>query len=566
MIMKFFADNKIFFLIICFSLFSLRIKAEPVHQWEVCTISFKSGNIYSNPYMDIPATIGGDLLKVTFKGTGGDALNKEITVVGFWNGGLEWSVNFSPPYTGNWKYNTFSTDRSMNGKKGNLEVVAWTEDEKKANPTRHGLIRVKKSGENAGHFFEYSDGQPVLWIGDTWWNWTKRSIHLDTFKQLVDDRSAKGFNVGQLFVPGNGWGRESSLLDETYTILDTEHLKKVEEMVRYANSKGITVWIHGWWSRPNLDTTIGAEKMQRWWRYLIHRFGAYNVIWVVAGEYNMNNNGGFSLDFWKDLGKLIKNEDPYERIVSLHNTPPFWDGGAEAPQWSTGSVLHQEPWLDYNQSQVGHGKYANEMIPLIISEEYKRQPSKPIVVTEPWYEFIEGNPTGMDIRFAAWSSILSGAAGHTYGGGHVWLASVPESSGGAGSWPYEKGFERTTYDYEGAVSMKHLADFFKNIKWWNMAPHPELVKEYPQPFCLAKPGEEYVLYLRYGGTVKVKMEDSAINTKFKYHWYNPATGKIYDSKIVQGKNILQFNCPDGYPSVPDYKDWVLYICRELEIN
>jgi hypothetical protein len=510
--------------------------------------------------------MGGDLLKVTFKGAGGDALNKEITIVGFWNGGSEWSVNFTPPFTGSWKYTTFSTDRSMNGKKGNLEVVAWAEDEKKGNPTRHGFIRVKKSGENSGHFFEYSDGQPVLWIGDTWWNWTKRSIHLDTFKQLVDDRSSKGFNIGQLFVPGNGWGRESSLLDETYTILDTVHIKKVEEMVRYANSKGITVWIHGWWSRPNLNSTIGPEKMQRWWRYLIHRFGAYNVIWVVAGEYNMNNNGGFSLDFWKDLGKLIKNEDPYERIVSLHNTPPFWDGGAEAPQWSTGSVLHQETWLDYNQSQVGHGKYANEMIPLIISEEYKHQPSKPIVVTEPWYEFIEGNPTGMDIRFAAWSAILSGAAGHTYGGGHVWLASVPESAGGAGAWPYEKGFERTTYDYEGAVSMKHLADFFKNIKWWNMAPHPELVREYPQPFCLAKPGEEYVLYLRYGGTVKVQMDDFATNAKFKYHWYNPATGKVYDSKIVQGKNILQFNCPDGYPSVPDYKDWVLYICRELEIR
>ena len=164
--------------------------------------------------------------------------------------------------------------------------------------------------------------------------------------------------------------------------------------------------------------------MERWWRYLVHRFGAYNVIWVLAGEYNMNNYGGFSLDFWKDLGKLVKNEDPYERIISVHNTPPFWDGGAEAPQWSTGSVLHQEPWLDYNQSQVGHGKFANEMIPSIISEDYYRKPSKPVVVTEPWYEFIEGNPSGMDIRFAAWSAILSGAAGHTYGGGHVWLASV----------------------------------------------------------------------------------------------------------------------------------------------
>jgi len=560
--MKILTASKIGFLIICFALFSLQSKAETIHQWEVCTISFHSVKEYSNPYKDIPATNGGDLLKVTFEGIKGVALNKKITIVGFWNGGSEWCVNFAPPFTGEWKYTSFSSDSSMNGKSGNLQVVACGVEEQNANPTKHGFVRVNKTGEQAGHFFEYSDGQPFLWIGDTWWNWTNNRIKLETFKQMVDNRAAKSFNIGQLFVPGNGWGRESSLLDETYTKLDTEHAKKVEEMIRYANSKGITVWIHGWWSRPNLNTEIGAEKMQRWWRYLVHRFGAYNVIWVLAGEYNMNNNGGFSLDFWKDLGKLIKEEDPYERIVSVHNTPPFWDGGAEAPQWATGEVLHHESWLDYNQSQVGHGKYANEMIPQVVSEEYNRNPSKPIVVTEPWYEFVEGNPSGMDIRFAAWSAILSGAAGHTYGGGHVWLASVPESPGGEGSWPIEKGFERTTYDYKGAESMKHLADFFKNIKWWNMSPHPELVVEYPQPFCLARPGEEYLVYLRYGGTFKIKMDDSAAIAKFKIQWYNPATGEVQDSGTLQGNKLIQFNCPESYPSVPNYKDWVLYIHRE----
>jgi hypothetical protein len=168
----------------------------------------------------------------------------------------------------------------------------------------------------------------------------------------------------------------------------------------------------------------------------------------------------------------------------------------------------------------------------------------------------------MDLRFAAWSAILSGAAGHTYGGGHVWLASVPEAPGGGGTWPYENGFERTTYDYEGAVSMKYLASFFNNVKWWNMEPHPELVKEYPQPFCLAKPGEEYVIYLRYGGVAKLVMDELAAGRRYKYHWINPATGKVFDIKSIQGNSILQFSAPEGYPANPDYKDWVLYIYKE----
>jgi hypothetical protein len=538
------------------------VNSVTIHQWEVYTITLNANETRSNPYNEIDVTNVSGLLLVKFQGTSGDALNKSYNIVGFWNGGLEWKVNFAPPLTGGWKYTTSSSDKGLNGKKGSFTVIPWTDEEKNLNPVRHGFVRVKKSGETGGHFFEYSDETPFLWIGDTWWNWTNRKIKPETFMKLVDDRSAKGFNVGQLFVAANGWGRESSLLDQTFTILDTEHMKRVEEMIKYANLKGITVWIHGWWSRENLNKTAGSEKVMRYWKYLISRFSAYNVIWVVAGEYNMYNNGGFSLEFWKELGAMIKSEDPYERIVSLHNTPPFWDGGADAPQWATGSVLHDEPWLDYNQSQVGHGKYANEMIPLIISEEYNRIPSKPIVVTEPWYEFIEGNPTGMDIRFAAWSAILSGAAGHTYGGGHVWLASVPEAPGGGGTWPYEKGFERTTYDYEGAVSMKHLAAFFKYIRWWDMSPHPELVKEYPQPFCLAKPGEEYVIYLRYGGVVKLAMDEVAAGKRYKYHWINPATGKVYDIKSIQGSPILQFSAPESYPGVADYKDWVLYIYKE----
>lgn len=548
------------FIVLC--LFNNLCQAGIIHQWDVFSVSLHSNRNYSNPYKDIPISKGKDLLTATFTGTGGKAINKKIEITGFWNGGSEWKINFTPPEAGNWKYVTHSTDRSMDGKTGTINVNSWSEDEKAENPVRRGFIKVKKDGVQAGHFFEYSDGLPVLWIGDTWWNWTDSRIHFDSFKQLVDDRSAKGFNIGQLFVPGNGWSRESSLLDESFNVPHIDHIKRVEEMIRYANSKGITVWIHGWWSRKDLNITAGPEKMKRWWRYLVHRFAAYNVIWVLSGEYNMYNYGGFSLDFWKNLGNLIKNEDPYERILSVHNTPPFWDGGAEAPQWSTGEVLHRESWLDYNQSQVGHGKFANEMIPIVVSGDYNLKPSKPVVVTETWYEFIEGNASAMDIRFGAWSAILSGAAGHTYGGGHVWLASVPEAPANENTWQLEKGFTRTTYDYKGALSMKYLASFFKNVRWWEMSPHAELVLDYPQPLCLARPGEEYIVYLRYGGEIRLKMEKGSEANNYSYRWFNPATGESLKSLSVKGSDFLKFTSPDSYPESPEYKDWVLYIRKE----
>lgn len=557
--------NKIIYGILAIMVFMSPVgygAAEAQHQWEVYSISLTSTHSYQNPYKDIPVKGEDDLLKATFLGISGEALNKEITVTGFWNGGSEWRINFAAPFTGTWTYKTLSRDKNLNGKKGRFEVVAWNEEEKNVNPTRHGFVRVRKENGKQGHYFEYSDGTPFLWVGDTWWNWTNNKINIETFRQMVDNRAEKGFTVGQLFVPGNGWGRPSSLLDESYTVLDPEHAAKVEEMIKYANSKGITVWIHGWWSRENMATNIGEEKIMRWWRYLVHRFGAYNVIWVLAGEYNMYNYGGFPVSFWNNLGNMIKNEDPYERIKGVHNTPPFWDGGAEAPQWATGSVLHNESWADYNQSQVGHGKYANEMIPQVVTEEYNRVPAKPIVVTEPWYEFIEGNPAGSDIRFAAWSAILSGAAGHTYGGGHVWLASVPEAPGGGAPWPYENGFERTTYDYEGAMSMKYLASFFRNVNWWSMEPHPELIKEYPQPFCLARKGEEYVIYLRYGGVAKLTIDPESASYTYIYKWYDPSSGKYSEEKNMQGSTLMSFSCPEQYPGTVNYHDWVLHVKRK----
>lgn len=543
--------------ILLFNILSTTYCSETIHKWEVYPISFQSNKEIINPYAQISADGKNDLLKVIFEGTDGEAKGKKIILTAFWDGGKNWKVNFTSPYTGSWKFTSISKIRSMNGKKGSFTVIDWTEAEKLENPTRRGMIRVMKNDNN--HYFEYADATPFLWIGDTWWNWTKKDIRFETYKQLVDNRAEKGFTIGQIFIPGNAWDKKYSMLDSTYSSLDTEQIKNVERMISYANSKGITIWIHGWWGGKNLDSEIGGEKMQRWWRYLIHRFCAYNVIWVVAGEYNLNNYGGMGLDFWKNLGNMIKEEDPYDRIVSVHNTPPFWDGGKEAPQWSTASVLHRESWLDYNQSQVGHGKFANEMIPSTVSNAYHCNPAKPIVVTEPWYEFTIDKAPACDIRFGAWSAILSGAAGHTYGGGKIWSADVPESPQHLGYEPKAAG--GTTLDYEGAVSIKHLVTFMKKTSWWKMEPHPELVSEYPQSFCLANPGNEYIIYFRYGGVASVNLVTTLGKNSFQYYWYNPATGVASESKIIKGSVHSEFRCPEEDSDDREVKDWVLHILK-----
>jgi hypothetical protein len=395
----------------------------------------------------------------------------------------------------------------------------------------------------------YADGTPFLWIGDTWWNWSKKGIHLSTFRKLVDDRAAKGFTVGQMFFPGDG------------VRPDLDQVRQMENFVSYANSKGITVWLHGWWTRKGMNETVSPERVRRWWQYLIRRFGAYNVIWVLAGEYNMHNYGGYPLQFWKDLGGMIRAEDPYGRIIGTHPTPPLWQGGAEAPQWSTGEVLHGEEWLDYNQSQVGHGRPRQEMIPQVVAADYARTPAKPVVVTEPWYEFINGIPSAGDIRFGAWSAVLSGAAGHSYGGGHVWWAHVPEAPAKVTPWPIEESFDADTLNYPGAVSMGFMARFLKGIEWWTLEPRPDLVHDYPARYCGAVPGREYVVYVRWAGGLRLDLRPSSDSDEFRLTWTDLSDGTSRPSTTLKGGAVREIAAPEGYPAKSRFSDWLLHVVR-----
>lgn len=533
-----------------------------VRQWQVFEVEMAAAKDQMNPYVAYLQEGRPARVRVHFTGVSGKAAGQEIVVSGFWDGGVTWKARFAPPMPGVWTFESRSDDPNLNGVTGGLTCTTWSEEEKKANPTRRGFVRVCADGLRAGRHFEYADGTPFLWIGDTWWNWTQRGIRFETFKALVDDRVEKGFNVGQLFFAANGWSRRSSLLDENYSEPDIEHIRFVERCIAYANERGITVWIHPWWSRTKLNETAGAEKIRRWWRYVIHRLGAYNVIWTLAGEYNMNDYGGLGLAFWKDLGPMVAAEDPFGHILGTHPTPPAWSGGAEAPQWSTAEVLHNEPWLDYNQSQTAHARWRNEYAPVVVSKAYAMSPRKPIVITEPWYEFALDAPAAKEIRFCAWSAIMCGAAGHTYGGGHVWLGYLPEVSRrrgtGGGSWPIDPDFETNTLDYPGAQGIAHMASILRSVEWWRLEPCPELVVENPSRYCLAVPGEVYIMFLRWGGAVKMDLTEYE-GVTFTRRWIDLVTEKEHPTRELKGGTIHVINAPEDFPGVRQEKDWILLI-------
>ena len=533
-------------------------------EWQVVELEFSSGTEIEHPYLSVPLSADGHVLTVRFELTSGDELGRSITVRGFWTGGRGWKVRFAPLASGRWSYVAESADSDMNGIRGEIAAEPRTEAAKANNPTFRGFVTTaadaaKASSRNAPHRFFYADGTPFLWIGDTWWNWCKRDVPIERFKRLVADRAAKGFTVGQLFVPGNGWNEASRAHNADYTDINIEHLARVDELVAIANSAGITLWIHGFWGGEGIKAEVGGDAIRRWWKYLVHRYAAFNVIWVLAGEFNLYGYGGFDSDFWNEIGEIVDAEDPYERIVSIHPTPPGWDGGFASGAWSTRDVFEGKNWIDYHQIQVGHQRYRNELVPELVAKDYRRQPPMPVVLSETWYEFVRGMASAKDIRYAAWAALLSGAAGISYGGGQVWKAHTAESPEKEDRWPMEMDFNVDTLNYPGATGIGLLSRFFSELSWWRLTPHPELVRDYTPRLCLAAPGSEYLVYARWGGRIEIDLTDVPPNVAFYVEAFDPRNGEKRALPDAGSGGIRHIITPSLFPEPPE--DWVIHLTR-----
>jgi type II secretory pathway pseudopilin PulG len=87
--------------------------------------------------------------------------------------------------------------------------------------------------------------------------------------------------------------------------------------------------------------------------------------------------------------------------------------------------------------QTGHAKWRSELVPGIISFGLRPHPASAGPDHRTVVRIAEGSAPAMDVRFAAWSAFLSGAAGHTYGGRLIrryrerlrimWAATMPRA-------------------------------------------------------------------------------------------------------------------------------------------
>jgi hypothetical protein len=436
----------------------------------------------------------------------------------------------------------------VNGQSGVFDAAAPTRTEIAANPNLRGHVRVVAGRR----YLEYADGTPFLMLADTLWSMnTLRCGAEGPFEVWLRDRLKNGFNsvLTEFFEPEQpnegGYAFEDNRDGRgTFDKLNPAFFTALDRRMERLREAGLVVAAHPTW--VGKQHGMSAAGLLRVSRYLLARYGAYNLIWSLSGEYQYsytNDRHPWTAANWRELGSSLRKADPYGHPMTIHPSGQQHRPGArwpvEAYSSSSGGEFHNESWLDHNWLQTGHAVESLWRVPYRTLENYRKNPVKPVILSEAFYEQHKSDgATAEHVRWQAWTAFLSGAAGYGYGAAGVWQFYDPEQAGGDGkdrrnSRPLHGTPWREALAYEGASQLRHVRTFLERLPWTRLEPCSERlrvsgsahdVKNLTHPHCAAIAGESLVLYFPAAKERPRVAVRNGGEGSYTVEWFNPRTG------------------------------------------
>jgi len=515
---------------------------------------YTSGKAYKDPFNEVELDV------LVAHSDGGS-----WRVPAYWAGNQEWRIRFAPPRVGSYEVMTVCSDKgnaALNGQTGSIDASAYPG----GNPLlRHGSLRVSPTKRT----LEYADKTPFFWLGDTWWmGLCGRLSWPGDFQLLTADRVRKGFTVIQI-VAGlypdmppfdeRGSNEAGFPWEEDYARINPSYFDMADLRIQWLVRSGLLPCIVGCWGYHL--PMLGIAKMKQHWRNLIARWGAYPVVWCLAGEAVMpyylsedkETDRNRQLAGWTELGRYVRETDPCHRLVAIHPTEIGRD------------QVEDDAVLDFNMLQTGHSGCASvsNTVAKVVAER-DRKPEMPIVVAEVNYDGIIHGTQAEVQRLTFWTAMLSGAAGYTYGANGLWQVNTREKPYG----PSPHGANWGTTPWEDACRLPGSEQvaigrrLLERYEWWTFEPHQEWVR--PQggaadvnaPFAAGIPGKIRVIYFYSPScpwSSDLIVEAIEPDTRYRAFFYDPRNGEEHDLGRVNPE-------PDGrwrIPVQPTLEDWVL---------
>lgn len=275
------------------------------------------------------------------------------------------------------------------------------------------------------------DGTPFFYLADTIWS-AFTNVTMEEWEYYLNQRKFQGFNVLQINILPQ-WDRSISNLNIypfntkdgnvfEFKSFNEEYFVRAKKMCQMAIDKGfrlalVLLWANyvpdTWASKIISDNIIPYDFIKPLVEKIYNTFDKYNPIYVISGDTDFETDRAIS--YYECALDTIRQLSP-NTLKTLHIKGRY----SNIPK----QLLDK---INFYMFQSGHNIEYQNMSYELAEKFYKDYPVKPIVNSEPCYEQmgysrkLYGRFRQIDIRKAAWSSVLSGAcAGVTYGAHGIW--------------------------------------------------------------------------------------------------------------------------------------------------
>lgn len=576
--------------------------ANKVHVWEIVEIELHSTAPLENPYTQIDVW-------VELKGPG-----FARRVYGFWDGGNRFVVRVVGTTTGVWQWTSGSSISGigLDGRTGSFETVAWTEAELSENPCRRGFLRATPNG----HGFQFADGTPHYYLGDTWWatptfrypwvednqplpSWAKRS-----FQELVAYRRSQGYNGIAMLAAFPHWGDDGEpstivLEDDTplrqawqsggsaessegaqakrmhneggrpfefpgkvpgyervvpdFDQINPAYFRYMDRKVAYLNERGMIPFIEV----SRRDTGPVWKSFYDWpesyARFIQYVFARYHAYNVLLSPIHYDYEG-YTLP-------SREYNVPANLVLDRYGPPPF--GNLVGANSSPSSLVNfggpdEARWLSFHQ--IGNWRPHDNY--WYLTEIYRAQPPRPALNGEPYYPgFPNDEPPAPSetaaryCRSGLYGSLLSGGvAGYIYGAEGMWGGNI-ESESKYTIWD--------AVDFQSGAQVPHVLTFLEvcHGRWCELIPEQNMLvpNQAGDPYgydgwayCAYLPGKQRVLLYFERGAPESIIRSLLPNTVYELHWFDTRSGSWHERSTTIETNQTG---RAEFPQPPTDEDW-----------
>ncbi len=454
--------------------------------------------------------------------------NKQV-VPAFFDGDGEWVVRFSASEVGKWSYEVESELKSLNQKRGKVEVLESIYNQRKGEvviPQDNPRKFAWESGEN---YFLMAFECDFLFALDYNDEEAPRRNH------FLDKVAENGFNHIVMNVYANDvvWKKDKKLeqdkqyefggLHEIYPFfgnndfpdfssLNVEFFQNLDRTIEALNDRNIVshLMIYVWNKNVNWPEMNTLED-NRYFDYVVKRYQAFtNVVWDISKEalYYGRADDAYILERIERLRKL----DSYERLMTVH------DAGFCYRHLDAVDFVSNQNWKlgIYDLMNDSYQKHKNHPTFNIEHGGYEMSD----------YEVFCGNYINAEICLRRnYECAFAGAYSTYYWQGCSWNVLVYD-------WDTQSGNHyRPKFEY-----FKYMTEFFNRYPYQEFSPKPAYNNS---GYCMGNEAEDTYLFYFPKESYKCAAHNLMSRAKrISYRWFNTVTGEYTETQEVPEMNMF----------------------------